>query len=219
VLGQRPVVALSGTWNYSEPEISSMTAPVASRLMVLATEKSVAGYQRVAAAVEGELYYWSSPDPQRTTGYVQKLTAMGNAARAQCGVWIAPVAPGFDARKVGGQSTVDRRDGATLRSEWQAAEASVPDAIGIISWNEYSESTQVEPSADLGTRYLDAVRELTKSPPPPAKEIDSSAPQGTGSMTRAAIVGTAALGGVTAITLVGVGRRRRSPSDPDPTPE
>jgi hypothetical protein len=212
VLGPRPVVALSGTWNYSEQEIRSMTAPVASRLLVLATEKSVAGYQRVAAAVEGELYYWSSPDPQRTGGYVKKLMEMGNATRAKCGVWIAPVAPGFDARKVGGQSTVDRRSGETLRAEWQAAEASAPDAIGIISWNEYSESTQIEPSADLGTRYLDTVKTLVSAPPPPAKETDSSAPQGAGgsSLTRSAIALTAVVGGVAAITVLGIWRRRQA---------
>ena len=209
-LGPRPVVALSGTWNYSEEEIRSITAPVSSRLLVLATEKSVAGYERVAAAVEGELYYWSSPDPKRTGGYVQKLMDMGNAARASCGLWIAPVAPGFDARKVGGQSTVDRRNGETLRSEWQAAEASSPDAIGIISWNEYSESTQIEPSKDLGPRYLDTVKALVSSPPPPGKETDSSAPQGAdqGSLTRSAIALTGVVGGVGGITLVGILRRR-----------
>jgi hypothetical protein len=214
VLGPRPVVALSGTWNYSEQEIHTITAPVASRLLVLATEKSVAGYQRVASAVEGELYYWSSPDPQRNGGYAKKLIEMANAARARCGLWIAPVAPGFDARKVGGQSTVDRRDGATLRAEWQAAEASAPDAIGIISWNEYSESTQIEPSATLGTRYLDTVKNLVASPPPPAKETDSSAPQGAGSLTRSAIALTAVVGGVAGVTLVGIRRRRRTLTRP-----
>ncbi|MFP5369605.1 MAG: hypothetical protein ACLGI3_02500, partial [Actinomycetes bacterium] len=58
-LGPRPVVALSGTWHYSAEELRSITAPVKSQLMVLATEKNVEGYQRVASAVEGELYYWS----------------------------------------------------------------------------------------------------------------------------------------------------------------
>jgi hypothetical protein len=104
-----------------------------------------------------------------------------------------------------------------LRSEWQAAEASIPNAIWVISWNEYSESTQVEPSVGLGTRYLDTLRQLTQAAPPPAKDLDSSAPQGAGSMTRAAITATAAVGSVVGITLVGVGRRRRLASlDPNP---
>ena len=62
--------------------------------MVLATEKNVPGYQRVAPAVEGNLYYWSSADPMSTPGYQQKLRDMPNAVRAHCGVWVAPVAPG-----------------------------------------------------------------------------------------------------------------------------
>src|SRR5205085_2653265 len=40
VLGSRPVVAISGTWHYTADELRSITAPVASRLMVLATEKN-----------------------------------------------------------------------------------------------------------------------------------------------------------------------------------
>ena len=39
-----------------------------------------------------------------------------------------------------------RRDGATLRQEYAAALSSSPDALGLISWNEFSENTHVEPS-------------------------------------------------------------------------
>ena len=209
VLGSRPMVALSGTWNYSEQDLRSITAPVASRLMVLATEKSVAGYQRVASAVDGELYYWSSPDPQNTPGYEKKMVDMANATRAKCGIWVAPVAPGFDARKVGGHSVVDRRDGATLRSSWQGALATVPDAIGIISWNEFSENTFIEPSRAFGTRYLDVVGQLIGAPHPPAKETDSSAPGGVGPTTGAVRAASITVGAVLLVTVVGVMRRRR----------
>lgn len=211
VLGPRPVVALSGTWNYSLDELRSITAPVASRLLVLATEKAVKDYERVAPAVGGELYYWSSADPLTTKGYVQKLLAMANVARQHCGVWIAPVTPGYDARKVGGQRVVDRRDGATLRSSWEGALATVPDAIGIISWNEFSENTYIEPSISFGSKYLDEIRELTASPPPPSKETDSSAPEGAGSFTRAAALFSAAGVAVLLVTVVGMRRRRRMP--------
>ena len=114
LLGPRPVVALSGTWLYSEEELRSIAAPVASRLLLLGTEKSVSGYERVAPVVEGNLYYWSSADPEKTPHYRDKLQAMSDAVHARCGLWVAPVAPGFDARDVGGRSVVDRRDGDTL---------------------------------------------------------------------------------------------------------
>jgi hypothetical protein len=210
VLGPRPVVALSGTWNYSEEELRSITAPVASRLLVLATEKNVAGYERVAPAVGGELYYWSSVDPERNEHYEEKLRAMANAARDHCGVWIAPVSPGFDARLIGGRSVVDRRNGETLRRSWQGALATVPDAIGVISWNEFSENTYIEPSTKYGARYLETLGRLTGAPPIPAKELDSSAPQGVGSPTRGALTGSGALLSVLLVTALGIWRRRRA---------
>ncbi len=76
------------------------------------------------------------------------------------GIWIPSAAPGFDARKVGGTSVVGRRGGATLREELDAATRSSPDAVGLISWNEFSENTHVEPSVDHGSRYLDVVADV-----------------------------------------------------------
>jgi hypothetical protein len=207
-LGPRPVVALSGTWHYSEDELRSITEPVASQLMVLATEKNSEGYERVAAFVDGELYYWSSGDPLQTGGYQEKLLDMANVVRGHCGVWIAPVAPGFDARLVGGSSVVERRNGATLRSSWQAALATVPHAIGVISWNEFSENTYIEPSMKFGSRYLDEMRELTGAPSPPSSELDSSAPQGTGSAARGAVTLSALVGSGLVVTVIGMWRRR-----------
>jgi hypothetical protein len=213
VLGNRPLVALSGTWHYSEDELRSITEPVASRLTVLATGKNVADYERVAAAVDGELYYWSSGDPLETRGYQEKLLDMANAVRAHCGVWVAPVMPGYDARELGGTRVVDRRDGATLRSSWQAALATVPHAIGVISWNEFSENTHIEPSTSFGTRYLEVLAELTGADPIAAKELDSSGPQGTGSPARAVLAVGAALGLVVLVAVLGT-RRRRKGSEP-----
>ncbi len=209
VLGPRPVVALSGTWHYSEEDLRSITEPVASRLAVLATEKNVAGYERVASTVDGELYYWSSGDPQETHGYQEKLLDMANAAREHCGIWVAPVIPGFDARQIGGRLVVDRRDGATLRSSWQAALATAPDLVGVISWNEFSENTHIEPSTAFGTRYLEVMRTLTGAPPAPAGELDSSAPQQTGSPIPAAVTVAVALGFVLLVGVLGTLRRRR----------
>jgi hypothetical protein len=216
VLGARPVVAISGTWLYSEEELRSITEPVASRLMVLATEKDVEGYRRVAPAVEGELYYWSSGDPAETAGYQEKLLAMANAAREDCGVWVAPVSPGFDAREVGGRRIVDRRDGETLRRSWEAGLATVPDMVGVISWNEFSENTHIEPSEDFGTRYVDVLRELTGAPPPPGGELDSSQARGGPSMLQTGLALSAAAGSVLLVTILGIRRRRRMGDRPAP---
>jgi hypothetical protein len=178
IFGDKPLVALSGTWNYTAEELRSITTPVRSKLLVLATEKDVEGYERVAPMFDGDLYYWSSADPHHTPGYRTKLLDMSNAVHARCGMWIAPVSPGFNAKAVGGTSIVDRRNGATLRSSWAAALATAPEAIGLISWNEFSENTHIEPSVTYKGRYLDVLRALTHSPAPPPKELDSDGPQG-----------------------------------------
>jgi hypothetical protein len=183
---------------------------VASRLLVLATEKSVAGYQRVAGAVEGDLYYWSSADPLKTRGYAAKLMDMANAVRQRCGVWVAPVSPGFDARDVGGTSVVQRRDGETLRRSWEAALATTPDAVGVISWNEFSENTFVEPSEQYGNRYLQVLSQLAGAAPIPPLELDSSDPQGGGSPLRAAVAGGAGVTFLSLVTIFGLRRRRRA---------
>jgi hypothetical protein len=210
VLGDRPVVAISGTWHYSVEELQSITAPVASRLTVLATEKNAEDYERVSSAVEGDLYYWSSADPETTPGYQDKLMGMANVVREHCGLWVAPVSPGFDARQVGGKSVVDRRGGDTLRRSWQAALTTVPDLIGVISWNEWSENTYIEPSQESGSRELDVLRDLTGAPPAPAGELDSSAPSAPGSPVRATVIASAVLGSMAFVTVRGVRRRRRA---------
>jgi hypothetical protein len=105
---------------------------------------------------------------------------MGRAIHARGGLWIAPAAPGFDARLVGGTNVVERRDGATLRSELDAATASQPDAVGLISWNEFSENTHVEPSERYGSRYLDAVADVRGARLPALPDFDSSEPAATG---------------------------------------
>jgi hypothetical protein len=175
----RPLVVLTGTPDFSVDELRAITDPLDEELLILASEKKVEGYERVADAVDGNLYYWSSVDPETFPDYPGKLVDFGNAVRAHGGVWIAPVAPGFDARKVGGARVVPRRAGATLREQWNGALASIPDAIGIISWNEFSENTYIEPSENLGTEALGVVADLNGTQAPEAVDFDSSAPAET----------------------------------------
>jgi hypothetical protein len=160
--------------------------------------------------VDGNLYYWSSVNPSTFDNYGRKLEDFGNAVRARGGIWVAPAAPGFDARLVGGTSVVDRQDGETLRQEWDAASRSLPAAIGLISWNEFSENTQIEPSKLYGRRYLDVLADLTGAPTPMAP-ADSSEPSGTGSSARA-IFALAIMAGLVVVSLVIlVGRSLRFP--------
>jgi hypothetical protein len=175
----KPLVVITGTWEMTQGEIQRITTAWDEDLFILASEKNVDDYELVADYVDGNLYYWSSVNPETNPTYGVKLVEMGAAVRSHGGIWIAPAAPGFDAREVGGTTVIERRDGATLREEWQVALDSLPDAIGVISWNEFSENTHVEPSLEYGGASLEVLAGLTGAPQPIVVDFDSSAPEGS----------------------------------------
>ena len=155
----KPMVIWSGTWKYSPDQIKSVTETKRSDLLILASEKNLEGYQRLASLVDGDAYYWSSVNPDSHSNYLKKLMTMGKAIHENGGLWIAPAAPGFDARLVGGSSVVERNAGETLKTELNTALQSLPDAIGLISWNEFSENSHIEPSQSHGDLYLKVLAE------------------------------------------------------------
>jgi hypothetical protein len=181
--GRKPLVIWSGTWRFTPRQIASVTVPLRKRLLILASEHHPDTYESIARLVDGNAYYWSSVNPQTYPGYPEKLAAFGEAVHAHGGMWIAPAATGFDARLIGGTTVVSRRDGATLRAELDAATRSSPDAIGLISWNEFSENSHIEPSERFGARYLDVLADALGAPPPSLPDFDSDA-AAAGSPTR-----------------------------------
>ena len=211
----KPLVIWSGTWEFSRDQVAGVTTPLRDRLLILASEKNVEGYQRLADVVGGDEYYWSSVNPE-TGGYQEKLDAMAEAVHAQGGLWIAPAAPGFDARLVGGTSVVDRKDGETLRLEVDAAINSSPDAVGLISWNEFSENTYIEPSQDYGTRYLEVLADILGGTAPVATGFDSSEPAGAGANYSLPVLG--GLAGLIVVGLAVVVRRRGRTNGTTPMP-
>jgi hypothetical protein len=190
-----PVVIWSGTWMFSDQEIRDVADVYEDWLYLLATERSVKDYARLADFVDGNAYYWSSVNPDTYPNYEGKLTAMAEAVHARGGLWVAPVAPGFDARMIGGSSLVERRGSETLQRELSTALASSPDVIGLISWNEFSENTHVEPSENYGTTALDSLAQRHITVTPQILDFDSSAP---GTTQRNNFYGVYTLGGFAA---------------------
>jgi len=166
-LFEKPMVIWAGTWEFSLDEIKSVTQTKRNNLLILASEKNVEGYQRLAECVDGDAYYWSSVNPDSHSSYLDKLTAMGETIHQNGGLWIAPAAPGFDARLVGGTSVVERKNGQTLKTELNTALQSLPDAIGLISWNEFSENSHIEPSQTFGNLYLKVLAQTRLVTPTP----------------------------------------------------
>jgi len=163
----KPAVIWSGTWKFSGADIATVRAQVGapSRLLLLGSETSAAGYQARAPQFDGDAYYWSSGDPIATPGYQRRLTDLGHAVHAAGGLWLAPVTAGFDGTLNGGSMVVDRRDGETLTQAWTDAMATGPDGLAVISWNEYTESSYIEPSESYGYRYLQVLSGLDGASP------------------------------------------------------
>jgi hypothetical protein len=80
---------------------------------------------------------------------------------------------------VGGTSVVDRKNGDTLRAEYDAALSASPDAIGLISWNEFSENTHIEPSLRYDSRYLEVLADIRGAKPPRVEVFDSDSEPAT----------------------------------------
>jgi len=156
----KPIMIWSGTWKYTTEDIANVTEPRRHKLHFLGTAKNINDYSRIKNAVEGNAYYWSSVNVDTNPNYESKLNDMSETIHQHGGFWLAPAASGFDARLVGGTSRVDRKQGETLRAQLCAASASSPDAIGLISWNEFSENSHIEPSLAFGHHYLDLMKDV-----------------------------------------------------------
>ena len=199
----KPAVVWSGSWQFTTAQIAAVRAQVGApdRLLLLGSEKDATSYHARASLFDGDAYYWSSADPLSTPGYQQRMTQLGADVHANHGLWLAPAAVGFDARLNGGTTIVDRRDGATLRQAWSDALATAPDGLALISWNEYTENSYVEPSRNYGFRYLQVLASLTGAPGPavapggsPSVGSPSASPATTASATPGASVAAGNVG-------------------------
>ncbi len=206
----KPLFIWSGTWKFSTPDIASVaTQTRRDKVLLLASDRDVAGVQRLNGLIDGDAYYFSSVNPDTFGNYQGKLNAMSQAVHAMHGLWIAPAAPGFDARMIGGTTVVDRKNGQTLRIEMNAAWQSSPDAIGLISWNEFSENSYIEPSEKYGKQYLELLTTLAQAGAPRGSNLnlgislnfDSSDP---GMGTEGFVLKIAALGMIAALVVGGM---------------
>ena len=80
-------------------------------------------------------------------GFVQNVRGAGKQV-------ALPVSPGHDNTPVNPDpGIIPRKNGATLKSFLQAVDAARPEIVLVCSWNEWLETTQVEPSATWDDPY------------------------------------------------------------------
>jgi hypothetical protein len=226
-----PTIIFSGTPSFSLEQIAAVRQAVlgAGPARLLGSERSGDDYAARRDVLDGDAYYWSSVDPDRDRGYFDRLAALAASIRDDAGLWIAPVAPGFDARLIGGTRVVDRADGATYRTQWTTALSTDPDGLGIISWNEFSENSHIEPSQNYDATYLTATAALGRetlgrqTPIDPAaataRPIEPSpsvAPQVSGAGRNAVVeqLLPLAVAVLLLVSLAALARRPRAPTPP-----
>jgi hypothetical protein len=99
---------------------------------------------------------WSANPAAQLPSWARKAQAVAPGK-----LWIPPVSPGCNDSAARPATCVqDRADGAYYQATWDGALASGPQwAIIVNTFNEWMESTQIEPSAQYGDQYLQITRQ------------------------------------------------------------
>ena len=115
-------------------------------------------------------YRGGSPEqlPALAEGFMKDLVRL---ARSRGRIACATVLPGYDDTKIRKPGArLDRLGGKLYEIQWKAALEARPDWVVITSFNEWHEGSEIEPSLQLGRKYMDATArwaEAFKKLPPP----------------------------------------------------
>ncbi len=163
----RPTVIWNGSRKYATATLRDISAAYRPSLRILGDETTWSADR--APYLDGDAYYWSSQDPYANPQSFDQLRALAAAVRGSGRnpdgsekAWIAPLAPGYDKQLAGGGSCTPRRGGETLRRLFAGNGTTRPEAWALISWNEITEGTYIDPMTRYGRQDLDVVRSLVQ---------------------------------------------------------
>jgi hypothetical protein len=157
-----------GSRKYSASALQAISAKYRSSVRIIGDESSWSTSR--APYLDGDAYYWSSQNPYTNPQSFSHLAALANRVRASGSnpdgtrkVWVAPVSPGFDKQLAGGSACVPRKNGQTLSALFKGNGSTHPDAFGLISWNEVTEGTYIDPMTRYGSQGLSVMNGLIKT--------------------------------------------------------
>ncbi|MEO6502910.1 MAG: hypothetical protein ABIQ09_13485 [Jatrophihabitantaceae bacterium] len=160
-------VIWQGSRKYPASTLSSVGAPLRSKLRILGDETTWSSSR--APYLDGNAYYWSSQNPYSNPQSFKQLASLAAAVRASganpdgtAKVWVAPITPGYNKELAGGSACVPRRGGQTIRTLYTGNGATHPDAFGLISWNEITEGSYIDPMTRYGYQDLNALSSLIR---------------------------------------------------------
>jgi hypothetical protein len=110
---------------------------------------------------------WASKDGVLTEKALNDYLTSFYKKAAFWDYWVASAFPGFkDIYKEAGVSDgygfLDARDGETLKSTMRLALENNPDAIQLVTWNDYGEGTNIEPTEEYGYTYLGIIQDMIR---------------------------------------------------------
>ena len=107
------------------------------------------------------MHAYGTEDPALTPARNRRMALTARAWAAVDGgerrIWGASVIPGYDDRHIPGRKPdyFPREGGALYEAQWASATSTHADQALIVSFNEWMETTNIEPNAAWGDQYLD----------------------------------------------------------------
>ena len=108
------------------------------------------------------MHAYGTPDPGRSVDFNRTRELVARAWAAVHGgdrrIYAASVIPGYDDRHIDRpqpEYSFPREDGALYASQWAAATDTASDQALVVSFNEWMETSNIEPNEEWGEQYLD----------------------------------------------------------------
>jgi hypothetical protein len=150
--GGQPVVVWTGSHHYPLSTLREVSKAVRGRFFLVGDEGPTVSSDRLRV-FDGLTYYWSSQNPYANPQSFSQLRELAHHVHAANKPWFAPFAPGYQNQLEGG-ICVPRRHGDTLKRLYNGNRKSNPQAMCLISWNEITEGTYIEPLRRYGDGYV-----------------------------------------------------------------
>lgn len=164
-LSPKLTIIWQGSRKYSVSALQAMSKKYRSAARILGDEKQWSNTR--APYLDGDAYYWSSQNPYANPQSFAQLAALARQVRASgrnldgtAKVWVAPFTPGYDKELAHGSSCVPRKGGQTLKVLFTGNAGTHPDAFGLISWNEVTEGTYIDPMTRYAGQSLAVLKAL-----------------------------------------------------------
>jgi hypothetical protein len=147
------VVVWSGSHHYPLSTLREVSRAVRGEVCLVGDESHHSLTADRLRTFDGLTYYWSTQNPYTNPHSFSQLRQLGHRVHAAGKPWFAPFTPGYQNQLEGG-SCVPRRYGETLQRLYHGNRRSNPQAMCLISWNEITEGTYIEPLRRYGKNYV-----------------------------------------------------------------